>query len=103
MPPALRHKNTIHTPAGTTSAFATRNGETLLIGTADGVVRMYNLTAPDPTRVVKAIRGLRSEVSSIALPEIGGSISAEPALRAVWIAAGKNVRSAFVAPNKPIR
>jgi WD40 repeat protein len=58
--------------------------ETLILGSDDGSIRLYRL--PD-TKVVKAIRGLGSEISSIAViaPKSGG-------FGDMWVACGNSVK-----------
>ncbi|KAH9079368.1 WD40-repeat-containing domain protein [Lactarius deliciosus] len=78
---ALQH--TLFIPAHVSSLEYTQN-ETLILGSDDGSIRLYRL--PD-TKVVKAIRGLGSEVSSIAVmaPRSGGFSD-------IWVACGSSVK-----------
>ncbi|KAI9446498.1 WD40 repeat-like protein [Lactarius indigo] len=80
-PYALQH--TLLTPAHVSSLEYTQN-ETLILGSDDGSIRLYRL--PD-TKVVKAIRGLGSEVSSTAFmaPKSGGFGN-------MWVACGSSVK-----------
>ncbi|KAH9005105.1 WD40-repeat-containing domain protein [Lactarius hatsudake] len=81
--PAYALQHTLFIPAHVSSLEYTQN-ETLILGSDDGSIRLYRL--PD-TRVVKAIRGLGSEVSSIAVmaPRSGG-------FGDLWVACGSSVK-----------
>lgn len=54
----------------------------------DGILRVYDLSS---FKVLKAIRGLKNEVSSIACFKRPGS-----ELRDAWIACGSNVQRVFI-------
>ncbi|KAH9048141.1 WD40-repeat-containing domain protein [Lactarius hengduanensis] len=81
--PAYALQHTLFIPAHVSSLEYTQN-ETLILGSDDGSIRLYRL--PD-TKVVKAIRGLGSEVSSIAVmaPRSGG-------FGDMWVACGSSVK-----------
>ncbi|KAH9063479.1 WD40-repeat-containing domain protein, partial [Lactarius vividus] len=81
--PAYALQHTLFIPAHVSSLEYTQN-ETLILGSDDGSIRLYRL--PD-TKVVKAIRGLGSEVSSIAVmaPKFGG-------FGDMWVACGSSVK-----------
>lgn len=81
--PAYSLRHTLFIPAHVSSLEYAQN-ETLILGSDDGSIRLYRL--PD-TKVVKAIRGLGSEVSSIAImpPKSGG-------FGDIWVACGNSVK-----------
>ncbi|KAF9645295.1 WD40 repeat-like protein [Thelephora ganbajun] len=79
-PPEL--KLSIRTPAPV-SALAFGKGNHLVIGADDGSLRLYNL--PE-TKVYKAVRGLGSDVSSIAWMHSPGT-----EIGNIWVAAGQKV------------
>ncbi|KAI0273585.1 WD40-repeat-containing domain protein [Gloeopeniophorella convolvens] len=79
--PQLAIQYTLRTPAHVSALFYTHNGA-LIVGSDDGSLRFYQ---PPATKVVKAIRGLGSEVSSVA------GLRSSLGDCCVWVACGTSV------------
>ncbi|KAL1677431.1 hypothetical protein EV122DRAFT_252641 [Schizophyllum commune] len=102
-PPTL----TLHTPAQISAlALVPHNicADTLVAGSADGTLRVYDLTSG---RVTGAVRGLGDEVASIAIAvpakkaKSTDDASKEAPLRA-WVACGRQVLHFSLSPTAPL-
>ncbi|KAI5824693.1 hypothetical protein K523DRAFT_356639 [Schizophyllum commune Tattone D] len=102
-PPTL----TLHTPAQISAlALVPHNicADTLIAGSADGTLRVYDLTSG---RVTRAVRGLGDEVASIAIDvpakkaKSTDDASKEAPLRA-WVACGRKILHFDLSPTAPM-